>query len=463
MDSKNLISILQDALEDQMPASQINLLPAVQARLVARNTSLLQQGEKMKKIRYRKLVFSAIVLIALLAVTLITPQGRAFAQTLFRFFTPAKSESFPLSEEQVAMFNVTPTPAPNFALALETVSSPNNNEPVEATAVPLSTSSSATDVLKNCKATSDLSSYACQIALAELQLGFDAREFPTIPHGLTFIDAQSNTTLHLLTINYSVVEGGGSLTFTQGEGIIPTSDWDEVPADAIQQVKVNGNYGEFAQGQFVVYPGATSATWNADAAVVRLRWSDGSRRYSLEKMGNIAPIDYMDKQFLINLAGSLVKSPSHQANTSLASGYYSSISEAESSMGVDLLEPHILPEGFKFAYARYDASEQSIMLFYGVGGLHIMETPRHISSENISCEECPAGTVEQIEINSELAYYWQGSFYTGTDKEPLPTPIWQPDDPHYTLTWMTPDLIITLLYDGQISKDDLVKIVESMR
>ena len=184
----------------------------------------------------------------------------------------------------------------------------------------------------------------------------------------------------------------------------------------------------------------------------------------------------MDKQFLIDLAASLVKSPGSQANTSLASGYYLSINEAEASIGFDLLEPYILPEGFEFAYARYDLSEQRIMLFYlskgqpeGVGGLYIMETPRHASNGIFSCEECPVGAVEQIKINDELAYYWQGSYYTGTDKHPLPTPIWQSDESHYTLTWMISDLIITLIYSGsewyggQISKDNLVQIAESMR
>src|SRR5258708_11317856 len=100
MDSKNLISILQDALEDQMPASQINLLPAVQARLVARNTSLLQQGEKMKKIRTKRLVFSVLTLLALLTVTLLTPQGHTLAQSILQFFVRADSDTLPLQPFQ---------------------------------------------------------------------------------------------------------------------------------------------------------------------------------------------------------------------------------------------------------------------------------------------------------------------------------------------------------------------------
>ena len=101
MDNKELKSILQDALEDQMPASQVNLLPAVQARLVARNKSILQQGENMKKILTRKLAFSAIAIVALLTVALITPQGRAFAQSVLHLFTRAESDILPLQPWQV--------------------------------------------------------------------------------------------------------------------------------------------------------------------------------------------------------------------------------------------------------------------------------------------------------------------------------------------------------------------------
>lgn len=105
MDNQDLKSILQDALEEQVPASQVNLLSNVQARLVARNTSLLQQGENMNKIRNRKLALSAMAIVALLAVVLITPQGRAFAQSVLHLFTRAESDTLPLQP-----FQLTPIP-----------------------------------------------------------------------------------------------------------------------------------------------------------------------------------------------------------------------------------------------------------------------------------------------------------------------------------------------------------------
>jgi hypothetical protein len=47
MHNKHIKSILQDALEEQIPASQINLLPVIRSHLVAGKT--LQQGEQMKE------------------------------------------------------------------------------------------------------------------------------------------------------------------------------------------------------------------------------------------------------------------------------------------------------------------------------------------------------------------------------------------------------------------------------
>ncbi len=46
MDHKKIRSILQDALEEEIPPSQVQLWPAVKASLVA-GKHLLQQGENM--------------------------------------------------------------------------------------------------------------------------------------------------------------------------------------------------------------------------------------------------------------------------------------------------------------------------------------------------------------------------------------------------------------------------------
>jgi hypothetical protein len=462
MKNNDLKSILADIAEEALPGSDIDLLPALTGNLAEEKL----QNETSKRSLYqlsliRRTALMVLALILTFAIVLITPQGRAFAQRLFSFFSTAESESFPLAEEQLNLFVDTPTPAPTFALALETVSV-SNSEPLEAIPDPIPTSSSADDILKDCKDALTLLSYSCQIAHAESQVQFDAREFPEVPRGFAFVNAQSNTTLHSMTINYQVVEGGGYLTLNQGLGTMyqSSSSWGAVPGNAVERIQVGHHYGEFAQGQFVVKPGATSATWEPNAAVLRLRWSEGDRWFSLEKMGNTAPIEYLDKDALIALAASLVSTPASDAIISIDNIYQMSIAEAETTAGFDLLEPMILPAEFEFAYARYDAAYQIVMLFYlpkgqdaGVGG----------------CKECPTGVVEQLQVNGMTAYYWQGIFDAGSAEQPLSPPVWRADAPEYTLMWATSDLIVELYYSqtewygGQLSKHDLVRIAESMQ
>jgi hypothetical protein len=110
MDNKNVKSILQDALEEQIPASQINLLPAMQSRLVAGKKSYQPQGENMNKNRTKRLVLSVLTAIVIIAMTLITPQERTFAQNILRFFTRANSDTLPIQSFQLTPIPKTITP-----------------------------------------------------------------------------------------------------------------------------------------------------------------------------------------------------------------------------------------------------------------------------------------------------------------------------------------------------------------
>ena len=101
MDQKDVPSILQDALEDQLPASEIKLWKAVRASLVAVPN---QQGEKMKTLQPRRVLHAAyisLILVALLALALVTPQGRAFAQNILQLFVRADKDRYPLQAWQM--------------------------------------------------------------------------------------------------------------------------------------------------------------------------------------------------------------------------------------------------------------------------------------------------------------------------------------------------------------------------
>jgi hypothetical protein len=101
MDKKSVPSILQDALEDQIPASEIELWKAVKASLVAGPN---QQGEEMKVVQPRRAlraVYASLIIIVLLTLAFVTPQGRAFAQNILQFFARADKDRYPLQAWQM--------------------------------------------------------------------------------------------------------------------------------------------------------------------------------------------------------------------------------------------------------------------------------------------------------------------------------------------------------------------------
>ena len=263
MDNKEIKSILEATVEQEIPSSQIDLLPAIRASLVAGQQ--FQQGENMMSIRSRRiqrLAWAALIVAAFLTVALVTPQGRAFAQNILQFFTRADSNSFPLQPSQI-------------------VTSPEN--PSVPTAEPPASLMS--------------------VAEAEVQAGFDAAKLPTAPDGFEYLGARVYG--NAISIEYGVPGGGGNLILMQSKDGFVQSDWDKAPEEAITPVQINEWDGEFVQGAFVVRPGETLATWNPDVPILRLRWVKDGIWFELTKFGDVEPIEYLDRDGLIELAESL--------------------------------------------------------------------------------------------------------------------------------------------------------------
>ena len=264
MDNKKIKSILKDALEDEIPASQIDVWPAVRANLVAGNRQLLQQGEKMNTIKEQhmpRFAVAIVMVVILLTIVLVTPQGRSFAQSVLQFFTRAESTTFPLESSQIA------------------------GEPdlLSPTAVP--------------------SEPLISVSEAETQVGFDAAELTYTPDGFNYLGARLSR--NAISIEYETTDKGGHLVIQQSQEGFVQSDWDKVPADAVTPVKIGELDGEFAQGTFVLYPGDTSAAWNANAAILRLRWEANGIWFELIKFGDVEAIEYLDQAALIKIAESL--------------------------------------------------------------------------------------------------------------------------------------------------------------
>lgn len=269
MSHKEIRSALQDALEEEIPSSQVDLWPAVKASLVAGNINRGQQGAKMKSKRLpliSRLAFVAAILVALLAAALLTPQGRVLSQSILQFFTQAEATDIPL-------------PAPQIAAG--------EPDPLAPTAEPPAPLISVDE--------------------AEAQVGFDVADLPFVPDGLTYLGARLYG--DAVSIEYQTEGYDGHLIIMQSQDGFMQSDWDQVPAGAVVPAKIGELDGEFTHGTFVVYAGETVGTWNPDAPILRLRWAQDGVWFEMTKTGNAEAIAYLDLAGLIELAESLAVRP----------------------------------------------------------------------------------------------------------------------------------------------------------
>jgi len=204
-----------------------------------------------------RLAFGLSVIAALLAFVFVTPRGRSLAQSALGFFVRTESVTFPLEPSQMA------TPDP---------SAPTAQPPA-----PL-----------------------ISIAEAERLAGFDVVELPFVPDGLSYLGARVYDSA--VTIEYEAQDGGGSLIIRQSPEGFVQSRWDEIPDHAIVPVKIGDLDGELAQGTFVVGPGDTSATWNPDVPIMRLRWVEDGISFEMTKFGDVEAMAYLDQARLTELA-----------------------------------------------------------------------------------------------------------------------------------------------------------------
>jgi hypothetical protein len=271
MNDKHIQQTLIQLAEDGVPADA-NLWPALRAQLAARTgPAFAEKGTPMLKpvtggawpLAARALGAATLTLLLLAAALLVTPQGRAWAQSVWQFFSVAPADSF----------------------AVQPVAPPQADAP--------------TAVAPSVNAAECGADLACQVRSAETLLGFT----PVVPDegfaGLTLqaVDAAGG----ILRLSYAA-QGGGGLVLSQGQGDLTASRWDEVAAEAVEAVQVGDVPGEYVQGTFVVPAGSSTAIWNSDAVVLRLRWQQGDRYFELAKLGDPEHLEYLDKAALIALA-----------------------------------------------------------------------------------------------------------------------------------------------------------------
>jgi hypothetical protein len=378
----------------------------------------------------------AIVAIAALAALLITPQGRAWAQEIFQFFTRINSLTAELPESD-----------------LKRMQDINNTYELPLVPVFIPTVSPEMATLPGCETPQKSQSYGCQVALAESQLGFDLKELPAKPEDWKFeflhFDAvsKSATTGYRLDIRYQGYGTTyGTLYLMQGIGNFPgfyrNTPWGVVPEEKVENVKIGTYDGEYVRGSFSLPVDSNNLVWDHSDEHQRLAWSDGRRWYLIELWRDLNVLNTLDRDQLIELAESLVDS-SLERREAPDPEFLHSITDAEAISGFDLKAPTLLPMEMTFSYARYYPDNSEIRLFYGPNNdlvIYVWKDKSSSANQNY----------EIVEINNGKGYYGSGK---GAD--PYQFLWWEENGLYYQMYFYQ--------FIGTIDKEKMIAIAESMQ
>jgi hypothetical protein len=400
-------------------------------------------GSPVRRVREHRirLALSGILLLVL-AVFLVTPRGRAWAQEVFHFFNRINSQTVELPESQMKL--LTEGTNDSFDLPLVPVFIPTVSPEIAT--------------LPGCETPEKSQSYRCQIAWAESQLGFDLKEFPEVPENWGFeslsFDPASNSAITSYILDQ--FQTSGSFLLMQGLGDFSKEysnvPWEVVPADKVESVKVGEYSGEYVKGSFGK-PENNRLAWS-DAYLHRLAWSDGTRWYSIKVWPNPTMPDSFGRDRLIELAESLVDAPKEISESANPDPLYTtvySISEAEKISGVDLKTPTLLPMGIHFEYARKYSYNDEVRLFYGTNNELVIHAWKGKSLDVDRLSAAPNENLKVVSVNGEKALL--GSAEGSHTRLFL---WWEDDGMYYQMYYY--------LYFGQIiDKEELIAIAESMQ
>jgi hypothetical protein len=245
------------------------------------------------RLKLGKAVAVTAIAFVLMAVTIMTlPQGRAWAQQIFKFFTRTEALFFPLSPKQI-----------------EGANQAQYDHEMGVTQTTAAPPESLMFFVDSCDDVEPSENLHCQVGLAEGAVGFTILLPPLDEWGLTFSSLTVDSVTKSVKTSYGYEGYPGrehAVWISQGIGSFPAgSDWDKVPSQFIEPIVVNGERAEYVQGAFVAKPGAEEATWMEDGPMARLRWRDGERWFEIFKAGTPERVTFMDREGMIHLAESL--------------------------------------------------------------------------------------------------------------------------------------------------------------
>lgn len=447
MDEKQFKLVINQIAEQAIPETS-DPLPVIKAyfRTVDRGPTKTRRFQIVQAI--------ALVGLILVAVLLITPQGRALAQEIIQFFSRSEGETVPLPQQQATAFSQIATPKPTYRMALSTVAPGPSS--------PLTDLDRLAAQLSGCA--QQYQSYSCQAAAVKQMTGYALKGFSPLPQGYVFSKFDIRAQEDMVMTIYRSIEGEGWLVLYQGKGndskFLKSSDWTKAPSDKIETVKIGGEQGEYVRGMFVVKAGSSEMTWKDDGWVQKIGWQAGDNWFMIEENNNPIAQSFLDKEHLLAIAGRLVDVQSIVVPTPNPQ-HLDSVQRVEELAGFRVLQPGLLPEDFKFDFARYEPEWKSVLLYYqGRSGVLII---KQTENKDYILRDL---TKTYPTVRKETIRGYEGVYVNHRDN---PKPVLWFEEGENVLFWKEGDRTMQVIYrpndfyGGQVGENELVAIGNSLK
>ena len=475
MKNDNLNAILNELAENAAPTSGIDLWPALEDRL-ATSQARLKQGDTSMKTglsripRLRRAVLALLVMVIAFAILFATPQGRAWAQSLLRYFTRSQSEFLPVPSVPINWVDttVTATPQPTF------------------TPLPATSLSSSVDCGKPPTLT-------CNTEQVRAKVNFTVKELNRIPTGLYFNGANDGP--EMVTILYDSPDHSGGLALFEQPwtGKVQENVWPVGPGAAVETVQVGAVTGEYVQGSYVQNNGVGDAVWDPNLDSQELRWVENGVFFQME--GQISKVD---KATFIELAANLTTDPvsatspamptaTPESNTVPSQSEYFplTVAEAAQQAGFQVKRASKLPDFLFLLGAKYDAANGVVLIEYtdatslqdgAMNGLTLRQqkapNPKdchlcgilngdfnlvmsELKKDRLHLVVSPTANLETVQIGAQTGLYVEGHWFGNG--------VWTSEDIK-TLRWWKDGMAFELVDLGTgLQKADLIAIAANLK
>jgi hypothetical protein len=293
-------------------------------------------------------LFTVLAFAFLIAAT---PPGRAFAQSVLRYFVRTENDT---------------RPVPTLTLATPNADSV---DPFSITRLPFE---------KTC---GDIYHAHCSLSEIRAIVTFPVNGLGETVEDLTFVGATGGPEQVMLV--YMGESVNGSLIISVGPVTTAEQRPLQVAASAeVEPVSINGAAGEYVQGAWYSVGVNNGVSWTADPFVQTLRWEMDSIGYTMTFHAAKDTGILLDKPAMLYMAENMTMKVDAIVSPPASAMEVQDLSQ---QAGFRVVEPGWVPEGYVFSNAAYTSDQNTACLYYnyGKGNLPVLAIAERPSASSI--------------------------------------------------------------------------------